>query len=91
MTRAPYDDEPLTKRERMAAMMMQGMLSNYAHVSVFQEEQATLEARGVRSVDASAGLFALQAVIYADALLARLARQPSPPAPTPDVEGLCDE
>jgi hypothetical protein len=33
MTRAPYDDEPLTKRERMAAMIAAGFAAHGYHSS----------------------------------------------------------
>jgi hypothetical protein len=92
VTRAPYDNEPLTKRERVAAMAMQGILSNPQHIEVFAKEAENfVQLSGQNVASVLSKLITMQSVEYADALLDRLSREDAPPAPTPDVEELCDE
>jgi hypothetical protein len=95
MTRAPYDNEPIGLRDYFAAKAMQGLVS--AYIIRWRDDREdgdsmAIDTQASNLPDLEADMDELIAVAFAisDQMLA--ARQPpSPPAPTPDVEELCDE
>lgn len=89
MTHAPYD-EPLTKREKIAAMAMMGLLTSHQNKPADEQSEEGVARERLRVTT----WISQAAVAFADALLARLAasevKQPAHEQAEPGNE-FCEE